>query len=271
MTGRERLARAAAWFVPAPERSEPVHTALDVAGGSITRFVRELAGLAWYGYRRRGADVAGISLGRVLADGLAQGAVWVVVFELADLVAHISLGHRGPLESLTATVLLAVALALALVGLDRLAGLAGLGWLVVWTPILAQYRTPAGLTALLVPLLGFAVLLAAPRRRALDARRLLWFAVPAAIASTAGPGPNPVGFLIWLPIVLIVVAAAVLMLPTDPRLAIAAALPITYIGSQKAVRGDAGSIVLTSAVLLALALAVLLRRLRHPQSGTPAI
>lgn len=270
MTGRERLARAAAWFVPPQDRSEPVHTALDISEGSIVAFTRELAGLAWFGYRRRGADIAGTGLGRVLADGLCQGAVWVLVFELADLVAHIITGSGGPLESHLAAVLLAVALALALGGLDRLAGVAGLGWLAVWTPILAQYRTPAGLTALLVPLLGFVALLAVPRRRHLDARRLLWFAVPAALAATAGPG-NPAAFVLWLPVVLVVAGAAVLMLPTDPRLAIAAALPITYVGAQKAPRGDVGSIVLTSAVLVVLALAVLLRRFRPVASKAPRI
>jgi hypothetical protein len=270
VNGRERLVRTATWLVTPQERSEPVHTALDVSQGSNLLLVRELAGLVWYGYRRRGTNIADTPLNRVLADGLCQGAVWVLVFELADLVAHIRIGHNGPLESRSSALLLAVALALALLGLDRLAGLAGLCWLAVWTPILAQYRTPAGLTALLVPLCGFLVLLAAPRRRSLDARRLLWFAVPAALAFTVGHGQSSAS-LIWLPVVLIVAAAAVLMLPTDPRLAVAATLPITYIGAQKAFRADVGSIVLTSAVFVVLAVAVLLRRLRHPEVRTPRI
>ena len=270
MSGRERLARAAAWLIAPQERSEPVHTALDVSQGSIPLFVRELTGLAWYGYRRRAADIAHTRLSRVFADGLCQGAVWVLVFELADLLAHLRTGDQGPLQSRTAALLLAVALALALVGLDRLAGLAGLCWVAVWTPILAQYRTPIGLTAVLVPLLGFLALLTAPRRRSLDARRLLWLTLPAALAITTGRG-NPAMFLIWLPVVLIVIGAAVLMLPTDPRLAIAAALPITYIGAQKADPADAASIVLTSAVFVVLAVAALLRRLRHPKATSPRI
>ena len=270
MSGRERVARAAAWLVAPQERSEPVHTALDVSQGSTPLFVRELAGLAWFGYRRRAADIAHIRLSRVLADGLCQGAVWVLVFELADLLAHIRTGNHGPLESWTAALLLAVALALALVGLDRLAALAGFSWLAIWTPILAQYRTTAGLAALLVPLFGFLALLVAPRLRSLDPRRLLWLTVPAALAVTTGRG-NPATFLIWFPVVLIVIGAAVLMLPTDPRLAIAAALPITYVGAQKAGPADAASLVLTSAVFVVLAVAVLLRRLRHPEATSPRI
>jgi hypothetical protein len=278
MTGREWLARGAAWSLPPQERSEPVHTALDVSQGSLLRFVRELAGLTWYGYRRRGAHVAGTRADRVLADGLCQGAVWVVIFELADLLAHIRTERIGllpgtaarpgavQLDSRPAAVLLAVALALALIGLDRLAGLAGLGWLAVWTPVLAHYRTPVGLSALLVPLLGYLVLLAAPRWRPLDPWRLLWFAVPVALAITTGPG-NPSTGLIWIPVVLAVAGAAVLTLPSDPRLAIAAALPISYLGAQSARHGEPAAFVVTSTVFVVLALALLFRRLWTPEPG----
>jgi hypothetical protein len=259
VSARERLARAAAWLLAPPERGEPVHTALDASQGSMPRFVRELAGLTWYGYRRRATDIVNTPASRVFADGLAQGAVWILVFELADLLAHLRIGGHGPLDSWPAALLLALALALALSGLDRLAGLAGLGWVVVWTPILGQYRTPAGLTALLVPLLGFLVLVVAPRRRTLDPRRLLWLALPVALVLTTGPGSSG-AFLVWLPVVLLVLGAAMLMLPTDPRLALAAAMPITYVGSQHVDRPS--SIPLISTVFVVLAVAVLLRRLR---------
>ncbi len=279
MTGREQLARGAAWLIPVEERPEPVDTALDVSEGSLRLFVRELAGLAWYGYRRRGAGVAGTRVERVFADGLCQGAVWVVIFELADLLAHIRAESYGRLpgtqlspasvrlDSRPAAVLLAAALALALVGLDRWAGVAGLGWLAVWTPILAHYRTPAGLSALLVPLFGFLVLLGAPRRRPLDPWRLVWFAVPVALSVTAGPG-NPAAGRVWIPVVLGVAGAAVLLLPTDPRLAIAAALPISYVGAQAARHGEPVSFAVTSSVFVVLVLALLFRRLWEPEPGS---
>ena len=81
-----------------------------------------------------------------------------------------------------------------------------------------------------LPLVCFTVLLLAPRRRAPDPRRLVWLLVPSGLLTLFGPGIGTSPILMGSVMLgaLLVVAFAAAMLPTDPRLAIAGAVPLDH-------------------------------------------
>jgi hypothetical protein len=137
---------------------------------------------------------------------------------------------HGPLLVWPSIALLAAALALALIGLDRLAGAAGLLWSALRLPeLLHLHPGLAGLAPEVLPLVCFTVLLLAPRRRSPDLERLAWLLVPIGLLTLFGPGigNSPILMGAVLLGVLLVVAFAVALLPTDPRLAIAGAVSLT--------------------------------------------
>ena len=108
----------------------------------------------------------------------------------------------------------------------------------------------------------------APRRRPVDVRGLAWLVVPAGLAAAFGPSTGGLPVVVVALAALLTVGAAAAMLPTDPRLAIAGALPVTCLGL--AVAGHPGTSTVGVAVLIATAPAVLAvavtrtRRLRRP-------
>jgi hypothetical protein len=70
-----------------------------------------------------------------------------------------------------------------------------------------------------------------PRQRRLDLRRIAWLVMPAVLVAAYAPrgGSGPIIVLVSLAAIIFVLVAA-LKIPTDPRLAIACALPATYVG-----------------------------------------
>ena len=67
-----------------------------------------------------------------------------------------------------------------------------------------------------------------PRRRAPDPHRLAWLVVPVVLVVSFGPHEkNPILVAGALLAVILVVAFALSMLPTDPRVAIAGAVPLS--------------------------------------------
>jgi hypothetical protein len=231
---REDAARVALLAYPPPARAarggEMLGTMLDVSAGSRRRFIAELVDLTRAGLRDRATVTARDGARRLVADGLCLAAIWIATLDLVTLLAQRARGMDGPLLAWPSIALLAAALALALIGLDRLAGAAALVWTALRLPeLMHMHPGLAGLAPEVLPLVCFGVLLLAPRRRAPDPERLGWLLVPGGLLMLFGPGVgnSPILFGAVALGVLLVMAFAVALLPTDPRLAIAGAVPLT--------------------------------------------
>jgi hypothetical protein len=217
--------------------AEMAATALDVSAGSATRFARELADLLRLGLRARTSHASHAGLRRLIADGLCLAAVWQITLDLSTLLAQRVRGLHDPLLAWPSIAALAAILALALIGYDRLAGVGAVIWSTVRLPEIAHHHPAASLGAVLLsaalPLLCFAVLLLAPRRRPPDARRLAWLVVPVLLVATLGPSHGEQSPLLLALVALGAIAAvvaALAMLPADPRLALAGAVPLSNLG-----------------------------------------
>jgi hypothetical protein len=208
-------------------------TALDLTDGAPRRAVaRELAGLVRAGLDARAARGAGAGPLRLLADGLCLAAAWFLTVELATLLGQRVRGMHDPLLASWSIGVLAIALALVLVGFDRAGGLLALAWTAARTPAVLGDGVAAldAAVAALVPTLCFAVLVLLPRRRAADPRRLAWLAIPIALALICGPPRdqrNAALLLLAVLILLVVAVAGLVALPADPRLAVAGAVPMS--------------------------------------------
>jgi hypothetical protein len=236
---RERLARAALLAFPPEVRmargEEMLGTLLDASATSRPRFAREVVDMVRSGLGARALESARAGPRRVIADGVCLAAVWLLtLFLSSDLALWIKGAEPGypdgplPLWSVAPLVL---ALALALVGYDRLAGAMAL----LFTASVIVHLGGAGGLAngshgpLLVATLCFGVLLLAPRPRAPDPRRLAWLALSAAFALVASTGDDAMAAVVLLALIFLV-PPALALLPTDPRLAIACALPTMGFG-----------------------------------------
>jgi hypothetical protein len=139
---------------------------------------------------------------------------------------------RGYEDSLLSWTSIGAILATALVGAERLAGVAALAWTAIRMPdLMAHNPTFNAIAPTLVPVLCYTVLILAPRRRAFRLRRLAWLGATGWLVAAYGPHDGSA------PITVFVSAAAILLmladtatLPIDPRLAIACALPACYVG-----------------------------------------
>jgi hypothetical protein len=229
---RERIAGLALRTFPAAVRAvdgpELIATALDSSDGSSRRFTRELWDLARAGMRSRANATAQLGARRLVADGACISAVlWLAA--TATQVGHFQ-PDRWQLWPLL------IALAFALLGHDRLAGLIGL----VWIAVVSQHEPWGGVghtvwgtpLPIIVALDGGALLLLTwmvvrPRRRRRDLHRLLWLApvLLVGFAGTLGDGPYALAVLGTMLVALVWCAA-------DPRLAIAVAFFITCFALQ---------------------------------------
>lgn len=232
---RERLAALALWAYPAGLRSargdEMLGTVLDASAGSLRGFARELADLVRLGLRARGELAARVGAARLVADGVCLAGTWLMTLDFATLLAQRQRGLGGPLLGWPSIALIGAALMLALVGVDRVAGAAALAWTAFRLPALSELHPGLlGLLPEVVPAVCFAVMVLAPRRRSADPRGLAWLIVPVWLVLALGPPPFEQNPLLVAGVALgaiAVVALAVVLLPTDPRLAIAGALPLS--------------------------------------------
>ena len=271
---RERLAARALGAYPpvvaAAQGDEMIATLLDASAGSRARFARELAGLVRAGLNARAAENARAGARRLIADGLCLAGAWIMTLNLSVLVAQRARGMRDPLLVWPSIALLAAALAIALVGRDRLAGTAALVWLALRMPaLLHDHPGLGGVVGELIPLACFTVMVVTPRRRALDLRGLVWLVVPAGLLATFG-SPDGGGLLLVVVALgaILVVLVAVALLPTDPRLAIAGAVPTTGLGMG--VAGAPSASIVAAVLLMATAPAVValtIVRTRRLQAG----
>jgi hypothetical protein len=275
---RERVARVALRAFPSSVRAaqgeEMLGTLLDVSATSRTRFAVELGGLVRSGMQARAAHGARAGARRVVADGVCLAGVWLLTLYLAsDLGERIRGGIPGyPSDRFSpwSLALVGTALALALLGYDRLAGAAALLFVAslvadpAWQDLTASRRE-----MMLVPVLCFGVLLLAPRRRKRDTRRLAWLALTAALAIGSSRSDDPAAAILIFA-VLVLVPLALVLLRTDPRLAIACALPATSFGIHMAQdRGGPGVLGLVFLVAAPLILTIAVTRNRRLRARTP--
>ena len=273
---RERVAGLALCAYPSVARAargeEMLGTVLDASAGSRSRFVREIVDLVRLGLRTRATQTAGAGARRLVADGLCLGATWVMTLDLSTLLAQRARGMHDPLLASASIALLAVILAIALIGYDRVAGAGALVWSVLRVPALWDHHPGiVNLVPEVVPIICFGVMVLAPRRRAPDARRLVWLLVPATLLLTLGPPSHEQSPLLLAYVALAAISVAVFAvasLPTDPRLAIAAAVSVSTLGlAVAAINHDtsAPACLAVAAVPVVLAMAITrTRRLRRP-------
>jgi hypothetical protein len=234
---RARLAAVALRVLPRQTRTLPgeemLDTLLDASdAASRVRFARELVDLMRVGLNARARQTAEVGAQRLLADGFCQGALLVMALDLSTLVSQKLDGINDPLLAWTSICALGVIFATALIGAERLAGVAALVWTAVRFPeLVAHNPTFNGIAPTVVPLLCFSVLTVSPRRRGLDLRRVAWLAAIAALVAAYAPrgGGGVITAIVSLAAILLMLTA-ILRIPTDPRLAIACALPVTYLG-----------------------------------------
>jgi hypothetical protein len=107
------------------ERSanEMLGTTLDISGGSRLLLARESLALLRGGLRVRARATAEVGVRRLLADACVQAAtLWVLVSLASTLRLVIPLDVHPSFGEVGYVVLVALAIALALLGYDRLAG-----------------------------------------------------------------------------------------------------------------------------------------------------
>jgi hypothetical protein len=275
---RERVARLALCAYPSAARAargeEMLGTLLDASAGSRSRLVREIVDLVRRGLRTRATQTAGAGARRLVADGLCLAATWVMTLDLSTMLSQRARGMHDPLLASASIALLAVVLAIALIGYDRVAGAGALVWSVLRIPALWDHHP--GLINLIpevVPVICFGVMVLAPRRRAPDPRRLAWLLVPATLLLTLGPpsGEQSPLLLAYVALAAIsVVVFAVAILPTDPRLAIAAAVSVSTVGlAGAAINHDTSAPTCLAVAAVPVVLAIAITRTRRLQRPTP--
>jgi hypothetical protein len=250
---RARLARYALSAYPSATRTnrgdEMLATLLDVSGSSRRRYAREVADLVRLGLRARAVETACAGVGRILADGVCLAAAWVLTLNLSVAVSQRWRGMHDPLLATPSIVLLAAVLALALIGFDRVAGVGALLWTALRFPaLIADHPGTVNLATEVIPLACFVVMILAPRREPPQLRRLGYLAVPAGLIAIAGPPVEGLPVVVALAAALGVVVYAAVMLPTDPRIAIAGAIPTTCLGLGVVGHGTGPAAVLFIAV-----------------------
>ena len=275
---RERLAVIALQAYPAAGRAERgeemLATLLDASAGSRRRFAREVIDLARLGLRARATQTATAGAGRLVADGVCLAGVWLMTVDVVTLVSWRYRGMHGPLLGWPSIALLAAALALALIGADRLAGAGALVWTALRLPELLPYHPgSAGVAVEVLPALCFAVMALAPRRRALDLSRLAWLLVPVALVAICGPSKDEQNPLLLATVALCAFLAmlfALAMLPTDPRMAIAGAVGLSDLAvAMVALNHDASLVAYLSLAAAPAALAIAVTRTRRLRRQRP--
>jgi hypothetical protein len=232
---RDRVAQIALRAYPPATRAsrgeEMLATLLDACGESRRRFVREIVDLARLGLRARAKQVASAGPARLVADGFCLAGIWLMTADVVTLVSWRSRAIHGPLVDWRSIALICAALAIALLGFDRLAGAGALAWTALRLPYLMDHHPGlGGLAAEALPVICFAVMVLAPRRTAADPHRLAWLAAPIALVVTFGPPADDRSPILLATVALAAIAAvafALAMLPTDPRMALAGALGLS--------------------------------------------
>jgi hypothetical protein len=232
-------------------------TVLDISGQSPLLLARESLALVRDGWRARARITAAIGPRRLACDVLAQAVtLWGFVSLISVLQIARAASLRPDAAELSYLGLLVCAIALALLGYDRIAGISGLAWIaVLYLAIFHHQQRGVGawratpveheISLIFLPLCGYATMILAPRSRSRHPIRVLCFAstlmwmmaLPSLPSTWVAPSTL---------ILLVVLAVGLLRLATDPRLAIACAL---VLGSGELARWTIGARTMTSAPL----------------------
>jgi hypothetical protein len=235
---RKRIATLALCAYPSEIRQtrgeEILATLLDCSGASTGRFVHELIDLLRFGLRARAVQTAGVGWPRLIADGLCLAGMLFLAQDLATALRSRGVPHA--LYSSTSIALIAVLLAIALIGRDRLAGAGALLLTALRLPgLLADHLGSSAYAGMILPAVCLLVMALAPRTSATDGLRWLvplsghrwrWLAIPGAVLLAFILGPA----ILMLGVIIIALA----MFPVDPRMAIALAVTATSLGIGKA-------------------------------------
>ncbi len=232
------------------ERGEEMWcTALDLSRGSSWLFARETVALVRGGLHARVRITTAVGPKRLVGDVLAQAVTVWGILALTETLRVVTTAYWNPIiEEEIYVGLLAVSVALALFGYDRLAGICGFGWIFVLL-YLTQTQTPFGwrtgasftlqplggvILRSLIPAVCYTAMVLVPRSRRPDLRRLVWLVGPAVVAIAVrfnfGIGLEAV-------ILLTVLAGGLIRLPADPRLALACALVLSEVELSRWVIG----------------------------------
>jgi hypothetical protein len=280
---RDRLARVAMRAYPQRVRAargqEMLGTLLDASGPSDAAFTRELLGLLGGGVRARvTAPPVRTGAGRLIADGVCYGAIWMIAVMFASRVGlSVSIGVTlGGARGLSEFAVLGGALVAATIGYDRIAAAGALVWLVLVTasPYIVSNEKIL-LATFALPIICLLVMITKPRRANRRARRAAWL-IPIGALGVAAGGVGPTSYLVLAPLAL-ALPVALARLPSDPRIAIAWSLFATEIalaGIGHALEGGPVPIGLPLTILLIaltpLAIAFTLGRARSLQRSNPA-
>ena len=233
---QERIARSALLAYPASARdmrAEMLGTVLDAGESSHARFGYEIVVLVWSGWRARLSQRTDVGALRLLADGLCLAGVWMLTLifagDVGDRVRGLRPGDPEHPSWLTLS-LIVLALSLALAGRDRPAGAAALLFSTII--VLGPDRYDLGdrwRNALLVPIACFLTLVLIPRRRRPGPHGLAWlgFIVGVAFASSLSTDSTAAILLVGLASL---APLSLLLIPVDPRPAIACAVCVCFFG-----------------------------------------
>ncbi|MFZ1997417.1 MAG: hypothetical protein WAU75_25090 [Solirubrobacteraceae bacterium] len=265
---RERVGAAVLRAYPPETRedrgAEMLGTLLDTSAGSTVRFAREAVDLLRLGLRSRATLVAGGGVRRLIADAACVAGALFLAQDLATALR--SRGVPDPLYSSASMVVLAVLLASALSGHDRVAGALTLVWVVLRLGGVTAGIGVSAYPSTLLPVICFGVMTVSPRRggtRSLLPRPyasgwVLALVVPVVLAGALG---GAFAALALTSATVFAVTAAVLV-TTDPRPAIAVALVAANVGITHAGSDRPALTILTLLAAAPLVLAVTVARTR---------
>lgn len=225
---RQHLGRVLVGLYPPATRDrlaqEMLDTWLDATSESVADLMRESVQLGRGAAREHARATARRHTARTIADALCLATmIWIAARLAGILILLFDRPTRFGGFGLWLMLLWPI-LGCALLGYDRVAGIAGIMWLIGTRLTLAGGFAPYLLASELLPLLGFVVMAITPRHTNHDLRKLGWL-LPALVISLV---MQPASFAQTdsLGIVLLAVTSIVglLIFAADPRLALASAL-----------------------------------------------
>jgi hypothetical protein len=164
---RARIGAVVLRAYPADTRTavaaEMLSTLLDASAGSRVHFAREAVDLLRLGLRARATRIAHAGARRLIADGACVAAVFFLAQDLATALRNRAVAHA--VYSSASMAVLALILAVALLGHDRIAGAGALAWIALRLAGLTAGIHVADSPATVLPLICLCVMTASPRRR----------------------------------------------------------------------------------------------------------
>ena len=165
--------------------AEMLSTLLDSTGDSSVRLAREAVDLLRLGLRARATRIADAGARRLIADGACVAGVLFLAQDLTTALRNRGVPHA--VYSSASMAILAVVLALALLGHDRIAGAATLAWMAPRLSVLMAGIHVTACPAMLLPLTRLSIMTVSPRSvRLSDPYGSSWLVVLVVLVVLAG-------------------------------------------------------------------------------------